>query len=352
MRVLHLVQHVINCGNGVVNALIDLAYAQSKSGLDVAIASVGGNYEAFLAQNQIQHFYLNQSLTSLNLIKAPLRFNKILSDFQPDIVHIHITRGIIMACLFQIFHKYKNVSTVQCEFMKSSILMGFADRVIAVSDEVGNSMIHRGVAAAKVRIVLNGTIGSPRIRPANEYIPIELKHPNISTVCGMFFRKGVAELIEAFLQIAGDFPDLHLYLIGHGDDRSFFQSLAKNSPFYERIHFEGFQSEPQRYLLSTDIFVLASHKDPAPLVIPEARALGCAIVATNVDGIPELLDQGNAGILVPPKNSDALAKELKSLLTNPEQIQLWKTRAKSNLEQFNIHRVNQEVLEVYNELLN
>lgn len=350
MRVLHLVQHLANCGNGVVNALIDLAYAQSIAGLEVAIASQGGDYEPLLAQHQIQHFYLNQSLKPSNLLNTPLKFRRILSDFQPDIVHIHLVTGVILSSIFQFFNNYKSVSTVHCEFRKSSSLMGWADRVITVSEAVGKSMVERGVPQSKIRVVVNGTIGSPRIRPSTEYTPIQLQHPNIATVCGMFIRKGVAELINAFLEIAEEFPSLHLYLIGHGD-LHLFKPLAENSPFHERIHFEGFQPEPQRYLLSTDIFVLASHKDPAPLVIPEARSIGCAIIGTDVDGIPELLDQGNAGILVPPKNSKALAKELRYLLSNSDELQIWKSRAKSNVEHYNIHRVNQEVLDLYKELL-
>lgn len=350
MRILHLVRHLGNYGDGVVNSLIDLTYAQTISGLDVAIASKGGDYESLLAQHQIKHFYLNPDLKLSNILAMPLNFRKILSDFQPDIVHIHVVSGMLLSSLFQIFSNYKTVSTIHCEFRANSMIMGLADRVITVSKAVGKSMQNRGVSKSKIRVVVNGTIGSPRIRPMHEYLPMQLNHPNITTVCGIFVRKGIAELIDAFLQIAAEHPNLHLYLIGSGDI-NLFQSLAQNSPFYNRIHFEGFQPEPQRYLLSTDIFVLASHNDPAPLVIPEARTAGCAIIATNVDGIPELLNHGDAGILVPAKNSSTLAKELNHLLSNFEEIQMWKSRAKANIENFNIFRVHEEVLDVYNELL-
>ncbi len=119
----------------------------------------------------------------------------------------------------------------------------------------------------------------------------------------------------------------------------------------DRIHFEGFQLEPQRYLLSCDIFVLASHRDPCPLVLSEAREASAAIVATQVDGIPEALDYGDAGLLVPAKDSHALAAKMVKLLSSVDTLNEWKHRAKQNLEWLNASRVHQETLAIYDELI-
>lgn len=119
---------------------------------------------------------------------------------------------------------------------------------------------------------------------------------------------------------------------------------------FERIHFEGFQPQPQQYLLATDIFVLASHRDPSPLVIPEAREAGCAMIASKVDGIPEALDQGQAGLLVPPNDSQTLATTLAELLSEPNLLYNWKNRAKQNLEGLSLERVHKETMATYREL--
>jgi glycosyltransferase involved in cell wall biosynthesis len=166
----------------------------------------------------------------------------------------------------------------------------------------------------------------------------------------MYRRKGIAELIDAFAQIALDFPGVHLYLVGNGPDRAIFEAQAQSTPVADRIHFEGFQSEPQRYLLATDIFVLASHRDPSPLVIPEAREAGCAIIATDVDGIPEALHGGQAGLLVPPTDSHALAVALVQLLSDPNLLHQWKEQAQHNLEWLTARRVNEETLAVYRKM--
>jgi glycosyltransferase involved in cell wall biosynthesis len=229
--------------------------------------------------------------------------------------------------------------------------MGWADRVIAVSKAVAQSMARRGIPQNKLRVVNNGTLGSPRTRQLQEYQPMPLQRPAIATVAGMYRRKGIAELIEAFAQIAADFPDAHLYLVGNGPDREMFEAQAQSTAVSDRIHFEGFQSEPQRYLLATDIFVLASHREPFGLVISEAREAGCAIIASNVDGIPEALDDGQAGMLVLPSNSQSLATALSQLLRDPKMLQRWKDQAQQNLQWLTTERVNKETLSVYCELI-
>jgi len=177
--------------------------------------------------------------------------------------------------------------------------------------------------------------------------PVKLRHPAIVTVAGMFHRKGIANLIRAFEQLANDFPIAHLYLVGDGPDRPDFEQLARQVSGHDRIHFEGFQPEPQRYLLATDIFVLASHREPFGLVLSEAREAGCAIVASDVDGIPEVLEQGHRGVLVPPRDETALANALSQLLSNPESLQNWRHQSQQNLEWLTVDRVHRETLKIY-----
>ena len=351
MRVLHILNYVQELGNGIMNVAVDLACSQAKAGHEVGVASGGGEYEALLENYGVNHFSLDQSRTLFNLVKAAQSYQSIINQFKPEIVHAHMMTGVVLAKILKGRAKYRLVSTVHNEFQRSAILMGWADRVIAVSEAVSDSMNKRGVPLEKLRVVRNGTLGSPRTRSLKEYTPANLKHPAIATVAGMFRRKGIAELIDAFDQIASEFPTAHLYLIGNGDDRSLFEAQAQKTTVSSRIHFEGFQPEPQQYLLSTDIFVLASHKDPSPLVIPEAREAGCAIVATQVDGIPEALDNGQAGLLVPTRDPKALAEALSKLLSHSQELTSWRNRAKQNLDRLGVDRVNQETLVIYRELL-
>ena len=160
-------------------------------------------------------------------------------------------------------------------------------------------------------------------------------------------RKGIDVLIRAFTDVAAAVPGAHLYIVGDGPDRAAFESLAAAGPAAARIHFEGFSAEPQRYLQATDIFVLASLADSNPLVLSEAREAGCAIVASAVDGIPEALDGGRAGILVPAGDPVALARQLTDLARDPARVAHWRRQAAAHLHRLTVDRVCRETIAVY-----
>ncbi|MBD2021906.1 glycosyltransferase family 4 protein, partial [Leptolyngbya sp. FACHB-36] len=242
MRILHLLNHVQEIGNGIVNVAIDLACLQAKSGCEVWVASAGGEYEALLAQYGAQHVLLEQRRQPIALIRAAHSYRHLIQTVQPDIVHAHMMTGVMLAWALRAGTAYALVSTIHNEFQRSAILMGLADRAIAVSQAVADSMQRRGISSSKLRVIRNGTLGSPR-QPA-EGSPAVLSRPAIATVAGMYQRKGIADLIAAFAQIAPQFPDAQLYLIGNGPDRAQFEQQAQQTQVSDRIHFEGFQPDP------------------------------------------------------------------------------------------------------------
>jgi len=354
MKIVHLVIHIRNTGNGVTNVVVDLACLQAKMGHEVLVISENGEYQKLLKDHGVHHInfpHLGLKRHPAKFIKTALLYRKIISEFQPDIVHAHQIAGIEFAKLCRFGFQYRLISTVHCEFEKRAEVMGWADLVIAVSKANAQALNLRGIPPKKIRVVLNGTLDSPRTQILKTSPPHTLKHPAIATVAGMNMRKGITELIAAFEKIAPDFPEAQLYLIGDGPDRATFEAQAKSTSVADRIHFKGFQPEAYRYLLDTDIFVLASHKEPFGLVLSEAREAGCAVIGSNVDGIPEALDGGKAGILVEPQNSHALAVVLRNLLENPEELEQWRIKAKSNLERMSVLRVHEETLAIYHEAL-
>jgi glycosyltransferase involved in cell wall biosynthesis len=243
------------------------------------------------------------------------------------------------------------VAHVHNVHQQSSNLMRLADRVIAVSHAVATDMSRRGVPREKIRMVHNGTLGSLRFPHVATRNPRALQQPAIVTVGGMNHRKGISELIRAFAEVSAHVPRAHLYLVGNGPDRAEFEAQAAASAYAEHIHFEGFQADPIPYMKAAHIFVLASRRDSFGLVLTEARACDCAIVATDVDGIPEALDGGEAGLLVPPGDSTALAGAILKLLETPKEHTRLKLRARVNLERFRVERMASQMTDVYEELL-
>ena len=278
-------------------------------------------------------------------------FRSQLREFQPDVVHAHMRTGLLLAWFCRRFQPCALVGHLHNVHDRDSILMGLADRVIAVSESVAATMVAHGIRKSKIRVVLNRTLQSRRVPALATVKPIELKRPSIVTVCGMSQRKGIEELICSFERIADEFPDAHLYIVGDGPDRQRFEGQAGRTSCADRIHFEGCQMLPQAYMLSADVFVLASRRESFGLVLIEAREAGCAIVATDVDGIAEALDGGRAGRLVPPRDVAALAGALRQLLSDATEREQWQTRAKEGIAGFRVCHMASAMKTVYDELV-
>jgi len=351
VRVVHLANHAQNIGNGIVNMMIDLACMQARAGHEVTVVSSGGNFQTLLAREGVRHVTIAQSPRLRQLPAMLGGFRRMISQSNPDVVHAHMTTGALLARFGILRRRYALVTTVHNEFQKTATLMKVGDCVVAVTQAVAASMERRGVPKERLHTVLNGTVGAPRFGQIPLPESPRLNHPCIVSLAGMYERKGIRDILYAFALLSKSMRGAELYLIGEGPDRISFEKLAQELGVAECTHFMGFVADPRSFLVHADVFVLASHKEAAGLALSEAREAGCAIVATRVDGIPEMLDGGEAGTLVPPFNPNALAEAFKLLLTNKATRDELRQRARSNLEFFHTQRVCEEYLSVYREAL-
>lgn len=351
MKILHLANHAQLVGNGIVNVMVDLACMQAQAGNDVTVASSGGGFEPLLARHGVRHVPLSQS-PSLRRMPAMLAsFNRLIREFDPEIVHAHMMTGALIARFGVVRRRFVRITTVHNEFQKSATLMRFADRVVAVTDAVAESMAARGIPRARLCTIRNGTIGSPRHAGQPAPSAPALRHPCVTTVAGMYERKGIGDLLRAFAMLCDRFPDATLYLVGDGPDRAKLEQLARDLQLEGRVTFAGFVANPAGYIAESDVFVLASHVESGPLVLSEARELGRAIVATNVGGIPEMVDQGEAALLVPPAHPAELAEAIAKLLSDDAFRLELASRAQRNIEQFSAHGVSAAYLDLYERTL-
>ena len=125
-------------------------------------------------------------------------------------------------------------------------------------------------------------------------------------------EKGVAELIEAVIRLHKEYSGIELRLGGIWED----ESLSKTIVPYDFINYLGWldKDKKTRELMDTDIFVMPSYFEGQSLAILEAMTMNCAVVATNVGGIPMMIEDGRTGILVEPKNVDSLYTGIKKVL--------------------------------------
>ncbi len=348
LRILHILKHTVHA-NGNVCAMVDLACMQAQSGHDVLVCSAGGDFDEVFDRFGVRHVVIDHAPKSPRLLLAVYGIYRTIRAFNPDIVHAHMMTSALLVAGLRALVPFKLVTSVHNEFQRSALLMGVGERVIGVSEAVSLSMIRRGIPKSRMRTVLNGSVRSPRFpRPAPA--PMRLQHPAITFVGGMHPRKGVDDLITAFGQVAERFPTAHLYLVGSGPWQEEYEELA-DTVAPGRTTFFGHSDDPRPYMQGSDIFVLASRSEPAGLVLAEAREAGCAIVATNVGGIPEMIERGAAGVLVPPDRPDLLAEALSRLLDDPASLAEARTRSQVNIERMSVERMAAETEAVYREML-
>ncbi|SEC60890.1 glycosyltransferase family 4 protein [Terriglobus roseus] len=351
MRILHILNDLTNRGNGIVNVAVDLACEQSDSGHDVTVVSGFGDFVPLVQQHGVRWVPVDQSRSIPNLAKATFRLMQILRRDKPDVIHAHMRTGLLLAWLCSRFPRIPLVSHLHNVHDRESNLMRLADRVIAVSQSVMDTMTKTGIPKEKFRVILNGPLGTPRLPKLEDITPEPLEGLSLVTVAGMNYRKGIQELVPAFERVAAQYDKAHLYLVGDGPERTLFEDLVSRSPYSARIHFEGWTSEPQKYMLGCDVFVLASRRESLGLVLLEARHAGCAIIATDVDGIPEALDHGSAGLLVPPENVEALAQALLKVAGDEALRGTMRVAARKGCEKFTCKVMADQTEQIYNELL-
>ncbi|WP_322032441.1 glycosyltransferase family 4 protein [Paraburkholderia sp. J76] len=349
MKILHLANDVRESGNGIINVLVDLACNQAKRGHEVVVASGGGEYVGLLERHGVRHIALQQRpLPKVMLPVMAMKFMGILFKERPDIVHAHMVTGVFLGKMGKAVKDYTLVSTVHNEFNRSARYMGMADRVVGVSRAVSDSMLRRRVRPGRVATIHNGTLGTPRFREnADKATTIAMFRPSVATVAGLFHRKGIDVLIRAFAASRAIEVGAHLYVIGEGRDRAAFETIVRELKLHERVHFLGFKENVMAHLKQTDVFVLASRREPFGLAVLEAREAGCAVIASDVDGIPEALGGGTSGILVPPGDVQALAAQLSRLLGSPQALAEARRKARKGIERFSAGKMADDYLELY-----
>ena len=238
------------------------------------------------------------------------------------------------------------------------LLGRFTDLSIAVSQGVRDYLLAQvGLDPAKVRVVTNGVdIAAIEAARPGPLVRRELGLPEASPVIGLVGRldhwgKGHKELFEAMARLRPEYP-LHALIVGGGRRIDEVQALAASLGLAGQVHFLGPRRDVPDLLNAMDIFVLPSHSEGVSLALLEAMAAGLPVIATAVGGLPELVTDGKTGLLIPPRDADALARALNRLLSDPALAKQLGTNARAHVrEHFSLDRLRREINEIYAELV-
>lgn len=156
-----------------------------------------------------------------------------------------------------------------------------------------------------------------------------------------YFIKGFDNLIKAFAAAAKDHCDWQLDVVGDGDDESLgvLERIAVEHGVLKQVHFLGFQVDVSSFMKSHSLLVLASRSEGFGMVITEAMASGCPVVAYDLSGPSEIINNGFDGWLVENQNIDALAERIKQVMLDAEGREKIGLNALSSVKRFSIDAI-------------
>jgi glycosyltransferase involved in cell wall biosynthesis len=226
---------------------------------------------------------------------------------------------------------------------------GLATAVVAVSENDRKEFISRKLCGPdKISVIHNAYSIEIEQMPAPQ--------PDHGKVIGFIGRlsdqKGCEFLIRALPQVIAKHPDARLVIVGDGPERPKLETLAAQLGAADSIQFAGYQPEPSKAILSSSLIAIPSIYDPFPLVTLEVMALGRPVVGSAVGGIPEAVEDGRTGILVPPRDPSALATAIVRLLDSPElRRQMGAAARASAQEKFSPSAITPQFERLYRRLL-
>lgn len=240
----------------------------------------------------------------------------------------------------------------------------FVDKFIVVSEALKDVMIERHkVDPQKVAMIYNGIeINEYRIDEAGEVIhgklglmeEIGLKSdvPVIGVIGRLVWQKGFEYFIEAIPGVLNKFKDAKFLVVGEGLLEEELKAVSKKLKIDDKISFTGFRRDIKEILATIDIFVIPSLLEGLPMILLEAMGMGKPIVATDIDGIKEVLENGKTGLLVPPRDTVALTDAIVNLLIYRDQAHQMGINARRVVEEkFGVDIMVEKVEDVYEDLL-
>ncbi len=195
------------------------------------------------------------------------------------------------------------------------------EAVIAISRQIEEALIAGGVSGKHVRTVYSGIdLSEGQLVYDDQVIRRMIGATNeavlLGTVANLFPRKGYEVMLQALPAIVRAVPTVHYVIVG-SDDHGYadrLKRLAHELKISDRVHIVGFQDPVRPFLASLDLYVHPALMEGFGIAVVEAMAMGKAVVATTTGGLPEVVAQGETGLLVPPGDADSLAAAVVTLL--------------------------------------
>lgn len=230
-----------------------------------------------------------------------------------------------------------------------------AEAYIAVSGRVRESLLNAGVPAACVTVVPDGIdLGqlSARRAPAcvRDEFSLDAGVRVVGNIAALTEEKSQADLLRAAVSVLAARSDVRFFLVGEGVCRARLERLARELSISDRVVFTGFRNDALDLLGMFDVFVMSSRHEGLGTSIMNAQAAGVPVVATRAGGIPEIVEDGASGLLVPPGDPESIAAAILRMLADEGLRRRCTAGAQERARGYDYHGMVYNTLDVYRRL--
>ncbi len=304
-----------------------------------------------------------RKLTSLCTRRAAVRrLQSILNGCVPDLIHVNDIWWVPQVCRAAGYRSIPIVAHVRQEIEPPKVLrykLDQVDLVLTVSRQIEHSVRAAGVPSRRVRTLYSGVsfnggvaLGDRLAALGEQGIPSQAFV--IGTVANLFPRKGYDVMLKAMARLVPVHSSLHYLIVGTGDAayEGALRQQAATLGLSGLVHFAGFREPVHPLLQAMDLYVQPSRMEGFGIAVVEAMAAGKAVVGTQTGGLPEVIAQGETGLLVPPDDEKALASAIQILIEDQDKRNRFGRAGALRAQQyFGVQAMMQGLLAAYQEAL-
>lgn len=295
-------------------------------------------------------------------VQAAWQLVTVMADRQPDVVHAHDPMAVsLVAMALQMgsarFPRPLVVAARRVDFhLKRHAFSKWkyrhVDVFIAASHLIASILEDDGISRKRIEVVHDGVdIGRIDRHPAvDAHAAFFLPHgaPIVANVAALAPHKGQKHLVGAAATLVREMPDARVLIIGEGELRDALHHQIATLGLDRHVILAGFRSDVAGVMKSIDLFVMSSVTEGLGSAILEAMACGRAVVGTRAGGIPEAVEDGRTGLLVPPRDEPALAQAMLALLRDPDRRVRMGAAGRAKVEaEFSVEALVRGTLGVY-----
>ena len=347
---------------GAERQVCSLAEQFVAFGHQVLLISMTGETVNSPKSTEVEVVALGMVKKTLGFIHAYFQARKIIKRFNPDVLHSHMVHANIFARLLRLT---TDIPRLVCTAHNTNeggrgriLAYRLTDRVCDISTNVSqeavDAFVQQGAVPAGRMVAIHNGIDTDHFRFSSvsrirlhAELGLAEDVPLLLAVGRLNVQKDHPNLLTAFSALPSSYELARLAIIGAGEEEENLKARVIQLGLSDRVHFLGLRRNVNEWMSAADVFVLSSAWEGFGLVVAEAMACERVVVATDCGGVKEVV--GDAGFLVPPRDSQLLADALVKALSLPmaEKDKLTKLARSRVVERYSIDSVCEKWLSIY-----